>query len=1235
MSRLRIALAAVLVLAALAGASRATGAPSCEISFKPATTGNWSVAANWDLGRLPADGEDVCIPLGSTATLSTGTVRPGAMSVAGTMVWSGGTINGAGTTTIEPGGRIEHTAVTALEDGRVLEVKGTLELKTAGTSIDDRGASRTAITVAPGGAVKRTATGAGIVTLRPAVENAGSLTAEAGQLDLAAGGPASTGTFGAAGQAGTVRLSAGTFQLAGARWLGGVTLGGNNPAVNVASGALTLSGTNTFGSGTLTGALTIASGTLAWSGGTMKGAGPTTVAAAATLRQAGAVALEDARVLDNQGTFDLDAASTFVDGRGTGTSEIRNGGLIRRTASGAGPVSLYPALLNTGTVRADNGPLELRGGSATPSTGHFGPGGGATVGKVRFAAGTWTLAQGADLLGDVEITGATVAVPQGATVPAAGANRLVTGSVAGTGTLDVTGTLELAGGRMTDAGRTHVAPGGTLVVNGTVSVTGGRTIDNDGLVDMAGDRILSDDLPAPPELLDNRPGGTVRKTAGTGPSMGVLGLPLRNDGTVESLSGVLKVEDGGPTPDTGTFHGASRANRVLLGGGRTLDGDVSLEGTVEIGSFSTAVSVVAGETVVGPPDLLRTGGDFSGNLRVTGIMTWSGGRQAGLGTTTIAPGATLRIDGLTLAACASVQLADGHRLRNEGLVRFEPGADLFASSPQRPRIDNAATIQLDGGAADPCGAQTGILGGPQVTNTGTIEKVAGISPALVSGALDNDGAVASRAGDLELDGDPAALQAGTFATTGAGSTITLAKGRFTLEPGAAVTGHTVVEGLAELAIPAGMTLPIPTADRLDLQGTLSGAGKLRVAGALEVAALGKQVGPGTTQIAPGGTLSAPAGANATLSGDRALVNQGAATVAGRLSIGQGSAVVNEGSLTMSGTGKVDGAGGYGTGASGLLHNAGTLTKAGAGEGEVAVTLDNDGTIVVAAGVLVARGLLDWTSGASSGPSEGSVEVAAGTLVVPGPLKANAARLVLDGPASAVVYPDTASPGAPRRDALASLTRNAAGGELVLRGGRSLTVGGTFANQGVLELGAGSTLGAAGFSQSAGAVLRPAVTTGGAGIVAVTGTATLGGRLDTPAPVALADDVTVLTASVVSDGFAAVTGGYEAVVGPANVVLRKPAELRHAAQAAPTPGADLDALVPLATAHGVVAPTPSAAGDDAGAPALHRRAARQRCRARPRSAHRAPRSSARQRDCRRRSGPSRRTPGPGQALRKPA
>ena len=439
----------------------------------------------------------------------------------------------------------------------------------------------------------------------------------------------------------------------------------------------------------------------------------------------------------------------------------------------------------------------------------------------------------------------------------------------------------------------------------------------------------------------------------------------------------------------------------------------------------------------------------------------------------------------------------------------------------------------------------------------------------MSGALDNDGAVASRAGDLELEGDPAAVQSGTFASTGAGTTITFAEGRFALGPAAAITGHTVVEGLAELAIPAGMTLPVPAGDRLDLQGRCPAPASSGSRARSSSPPSASRPGPGRPRSPPAGTLTVPAGATAALTGDRALVNQGAATVTGRVSVGQGSAIVNEGTLTLSGTGKVDGPGGFGTGSSGLLHNAGTLTKAGAGEGEVAVTLDNDGTIAVAAGTLVARGLLDWSAGASSGPSEGSVEVAAGTLVVPGPLKANAARLVLDGPASAVVYPDTASAGTPRRDAVVSLVRNAAGGELVLRGGRPLD-----RRRGVREPG------------HPRARRRQHARRDGVQPVGGRGPAARGHRGRSgqrggersrdarraprnPTPATVTGDVTVLTASVVSGGFAAVTGGYQAFVGPTEVKLRPPAGLQPALEAPAL------AASPTPEAGNVVAPAPPA------------------------------------------------------------
>ena len=575
---------------------------------------------------------------------------------------------------------------------------------------------------------------------------------------------------------------------------------------------------------------------------------------------------------------------------------------------------------------------------------------------------------------------------------------------------------------------------------------------------MAGDRLLSDDLPAPAELLDNLLGATVRKTAGTGPAAGVLALPLRNDGTVESLSGVLKVEDGGATPDSGTFRGASRANRVLLGAGRTLYGDATLEGTVEIGSLVGPISVVPGETLAGPAELARTGGDFAGNLRVTGTMSWSGGRRR--------TGDHRRAGAEGCASTASPRRRAPQCSSPTGTAsatRASCASSRAPTSSRPPRSARGSTTPPRSSSTAAPRTRAAPRRASSATRSSPMRGRSRRSPARArrsSGAGSTTTAPSPRArASWSSTATPRRCSRGRSRAPGRARRSGSARARFALGPAAAITGRTV-EDFAELAIPAGTTLPVPAEYWLELTGTLSGAGKLRVAGALELRALVKQTGPGTTQIAPGGTLAVPAGAIATLTGDRALVNQGAATVTGRVAVGQGSAILNEGSLTLAGTGKLERPGVYGSGGSGLVHNAGTLTKAGAGEGEVAVALDNDGTIAVEAGTLAARGLVNWGVGNAAGPAGGSLDVA-GTLVVPAPLTANAARLVLDGAASAVVYPDTATAGTPRRDALAGLARNAAGGELVLRGGRSLTVGGAFANEGVLDLGAGSTLAATG------------------------------------------------------------------------------------------------------------------------------------------------------------------------------
>ena len=408
------------------------------------------------------------------------------------------------------------------------------------------------------------------------------------------------------------------------------------------------------------------------------------------------------------------------------------GGVIERTAA-TGVVQLYPRLDNDGTVR---GAIELRGGSAGESVGIFGPG------DVTFAAGTYVV--GGSLAG-ATLANATLNVTESAT--ATGTNKLAGGTLGGTGTLTVTGTLEWTDGKMSGTGRTRVAPGGKLELRGIGSLTGGRTLENAGLLDVTGDHMLFDDFEAPAELLHNT--GTIRKTAGTA-NGATIGVPLRNDGTVDGAVGELRLDDGASAPDTGIFTGTDAANHVVLQGARTLTGAVQLTGTTEIAGD---VTVRAGDTLVLGGEVLQTdGGDLRGDVRVTGTLRWDGGGHAAPGTTTVAPGGRILVTGLRGHACGSPSLDAGRRLVNQGLLRVEGGSDLFSNGTPRATIENAARIEL-AGASGSCGSAR-ISGDALLRNTGTIEGTGDLGL-----TLDNDGSVT---GALSVESNSAVSHSGAF-----------------------------------------------------------------------------------------------------------------------------------------------------------------------------------------------------------------------------------------------------------------------------------------------------------------------------------------------------------------------------------------------------------------------------------------------------------------------------------------
>ena len=175
-----------------------------------------------------------------------------------------------------------------------------------------------------------------------------------------------------------------------------------------------------------------------------------------------------------------------------------------------------------------------------------------------------------------------------------------------------------------------------------------------------------------------------------------------------------------------------------------------------------------------------------------------------------------------------------------------------------------------------------------------------------------------------------------------------------------------------------------------------------------------------------------------------------------LEVRDGASVLNRGTIELRGDSELEGYG-FGDGFDAVVHNVGVLRKTGASAIDARVPVDNDGTVEVQAGSLELYELVNWTGIGYLGETgiAGGEYVVRGTLVVPGRDDrqrgaARARRRRVEGRA-----PHRRRRCRPTRSP--ALERNAGGGELVLRGGRSLARSGALANQGVLDLGPGSTV----------------------------------------------------------------------------------------------------------------------------------------------------------------------------------
>jgi len=508
----------------------------------------------------------------------------------------------------------------------------------------------------------------------------------------------------------------------------------NGPSVVNASGQLLLTVANSTITGT--GNLTV-NGTLSWASGTMSGAGVTSVGTGGVMTINGGVTLT-ARTLNNGGHVSWDsgnftagsgavinnlAGATFditFDGRldtAAAPATFNNFGLLRKTA-GTTTANLILPFQNSGMMQTQAGTLSLDGGgthtgifsNAPAATANFG-GGSHALGSGSFVTGAGVLAVSGNgtlvnangpfdagaalnvtagvttLASGANVTGATVSVGGGVlnfnSAGPVGVLNLGAGTLGGISPVNVTGPLTLSGGAITNA---------LVIANGGLNIIGGVTLNGGKLINPATARWSAGNFTgANGAVFSNLSGATFINTfdgnapsgAGVTPTFVNAGLFQKTNGTAAlgttSIdfqfinSGVVEVR-------TNTLRYALNqqiAGRTLLDGGalaaqaqpvQILGGSLVGTGLVTVGNVQNVINSSAIS-----PGLPLGQLDIAGNYQQTASGTLNidlGGYSAGqtYDRVTVAAGGVGGV--ATLGGTLNIALTNGFSPTNGATFRF-------------------------------------------------------------------------------------------------------------------------------------------------------------------------------------------------------------------------------------------------------------------------------------------------------------------------------------------------------------------------------------------------------------------------------------------------------------------------------------------------------------------------------------------------------------------------------------
>ncbi len=794
-------------------------------------------------------------------------------SGAGTMILGNAANTYTGSTTIHAGTLSVGTLANA-------GINSSLGAPTGSSAIISLGSSTAGILSYSGGSISTdrriTIGGAGGGTVR-AVTNGATLTL-AGNIDNSGN---------------TI-----TFDTNTANIIASGILSGSGSLNKISSGALTLSGNNTYGGGT-----TVSAGTLnATSHAAAFGTGSVSVTAGATLSIVNSIG--------STITNNLTLNGVGVDGLGvlvnTGTNTL-SGTVALGSATTIGVTSGSDALTLSGIVSGANSLTKSGSGSLTLS------GINTYSSGTTISAGTLNATGNAAALGTGSVsvtTGATLGIVNsiGSTITN---NLTLNGTgVGGNGALVNTGTNTLSGtvalGSATLIGVTSGSD--ALTLSGIVSGANSLTKSGSGSLTLSGINTYSSGTTVS--------AGTLNAT-GNAAALGTGSVSVTSGATLGVVNSI-----GSAIANNLTLNGTGvGGNGALVNTGtNTLSGTVALGSATSIGVTSGSDALTLSGIVSGANSLTKSG---SGSLTLSGINTYSSGTTISAGTlnatgnaAALGTGSVSVTSGATLGIVNSIGSTITNNLTLNGTGVGGNGA-----------LVNTGTNTLSGTVALGSATTVGVTSGSDALTLSGIVSGANSLTKSGSGSLTLSGintyssGTTVSAGTLNATGNAAALGTGSVSvTSGAtlgivnsiGSTITnnlTLNGVGVSSNGALInTGINTLSGTVALgsATSIGVT---SGSDALTLSGIMSGANNLTKSGAGSLILSGSNTYSGTTTISAGtlnisnisglgntSSTSVTSGATLDISfSNGSLGNTNAITL-------NGTGVSNNGALKISGTG---------------------------------------------------------------------------------------------------------------------------------------------------------------------------------------------------------------------------------------------------------------------------------------------------------------------------------------------